>query len=503
MRKQFVLGIDLGSGGCKVTCLDSTGEVASEAYVSYPSHYPHPLWVEQDPEQWIDAVVQGIRKTLSVFTSEERRHVRAIGFSAPHHVAVLLDENRNVLRRAIMWNDQRSSEEAQELTERYGDQIFAITNNKPAPTWTLCHMLWLLKHEPETYEKIRSIVFMKDYVRYRFCGELATDYVEAEGSLFFDIRKMEWSEPLCSIISLDQSVLPKVLSPTDQCGTLLPEMAERLDLPAGIPVIMGTADTAAEVYGSGAIEEGDGVLKLATAGNFTVVSKHLPINTNIITYDHIVKGLYYQNSATNFAAASFRWFKENFYKEVEEHVTEGTIYDVICEEISRLSAGAGGLIFQPYLNGERSPHWDPYLRGSFFGCTARHSRPHFARAVLEGVGYSIRDAALEFSVRPQKPLKIIGGGSKGDVWVQIMADILNKEIEVPKVSDASFGVCLIVATAIGWYASLQEAVRHAQSIVQRVVPNSENVKVYDEMFELYRELHRQTKQISHRLARMT
>ncbi|KIL41636.1 hypothetical protein SD70_05800 [Gordoniibacillus kamchatkensis] len=502
MNRQYVLGVDHGSGGCKVTCLDSNGRVAAEANVSYPSYYPHNRWVEQEPEQWIDAAVEGIRRALSGFTPEQRLQVRAIGFSAPHHVAVLLDADRNVLRRVIMWNDQRSGEEAAWLEETYGHNIFAITNNRPTPTWTLCHMMWLRKHEPELYGKIDKIVFMKDYVRFRFSGELATDYIEAEGTLFYDIRKQEWSEQLCSMIGLERSMLPAVYKPTDLCGTLLPEMAERIGLAPGTAIVMGTADTAAEVYSCGTVEAGDGVVKLATAGNFTVISKELPVNTNIIAYDHVVKGLYYQNSATNFAASSYRWFKEGFYRELEEKAAGKPIYPFIDEEIRSIPAGAEGLLFQPYLNGERSPHWDPYLRASFFGITARHHRGHFARALLEGVGYSIRDASMEFAGTPKSSLKIIGGGSKGDVWVQIMADILNAEMEIPGVSDASFGCCLIAATAIGWFPDLKEAVRSTQTIVKTVSPNPKHVTVYNEMFDIYRELHRQTKQLSHRLTKL-
>lgn len=499
--RQFVLGIDTGSGGCKVTCIDNDGNLVSEASVPYPSYYPHPYWVEQKPEEWVDAAVEGVRKTLAGFSEAEKKEIKAISFSGPHHIAVLLDDDNRVIRDAIMWMDQRSGEEARELGERYGDKIKLITGNYPTPTWTLCQLAWMRKHEPETYGRIRKMVFMKDYIRYRFSGELATDYIEAEGTLFFDVRKREWSEELCALIELDPAKLPRVQSPLDRCGTLLPEMAERLGLPAGIAIVNGTADTAAELYGCGAVDLGDGVVKLATAGNYALLSDRFPEKRTIISYEHAIDGIVYQNSATNFAAASFRWFKENFYKETEEKLPPGTIYRMIDEEIERVPPGSEGLIFQPYLNGERSPHWDPHLRASFFGCTTRHGRSHFARAVLEGVGFSIRDASLEMEGRSQKPMKIIGGGSKGGVWIQIMADILNRELEVPKVSDASFGTCLIAATSIGWYANLKEAVRHGQTVVRRVEPIERNIRIYDEMFAIYRDLHRQTKDLCHRLGR--
>lgn len=502
MSRLFVLGVDHGSGGCKITCLDSTGEVAAEAYVSYPSIYARPRWVEQDPEQWIEAAVEGIRKALADFTPEEREAVRAISFSAPHHVAVLMDASGRVLRNVIMWNDQRSGEEAKELAARMGDLIYDLTNNAPNPTWTLCHLLWLRRHEPEVLENTRRIVFMKDYVRYRFSGVMATDHIEAEGSMFYDIHRQEWAKPLLDVIGLDPSWLPTVGSPLDRAGELLPEMAERLGLRPGIPLIMGTADTAAEVYGCGTVEHGDGVVKLATAGNFALASRHLPRNDKLTAYHHVVEGLYYQNSATNFAAASFRWLKENFYKEVEEQVGVEQIYAHIVKDIERIPAGSEGLLFQPYLNGERSPHWDPYLRGSFFGITTRHTRTHFARAVLEGVAFSLRDCADQLAERPRKAVKLIGGGSKGRPWAQIMASVLNLVMEIPKVTDSSFGAALIAATAVGWYGNVKEAVAHAQRVIDRIEPIEADVKRYDELFGIYRELHRRTNDLAHRLTHM-
>jgi xylulokinase len=500
MTTQYVIGVDHGTGGCKVSCLDSKGTLVSEAYVAYPSYYPHPRWVEQDPEDWIKAAIIAINKALFSFSAEQRKQVKAIGFSASHHNAVLLGEQLQVLRSVIMWNDQRSGNEANFLSETYGKLIYSITNNSPTPTWTMCHLLWIKNHEPATYERIHKILFAKDYIRYRFSNELATDYIEAEGTLLYDIHNKQWSEKLCEIVSLDKSTFPQVLSPTDQSGTLIKDMAEQLGLPSGIPIIIGTADTAAEVYGSGTVQEGDGVVKLATAGNYTLVTNSPSNNSNIISYEHVVKELFYLNSATNFAAASFRWFKESFLKELEEKVAPKSVYSIIDEEIEKVPAGSEQLIFQPYLNGERSPHWDPYLRGNFFGITTRHNRNHFARSILEGVAYSIKDASLEFKIQNERPLKIIGGGAKGKVWVRIVADVLNTELEIPKVSDASFGVCLITATAIGWFSNLKEAVNHSQTVVDHVIPDNNNVSVYKEMFEIYQELHKQTKHLSKKLS---
>lgn len=502
MNYEYVLGVDHGSGGCKVTCLHSDGVIFSEATVSYPSLYPYPKWVEQEPETWIKAAFEAIAAVTKELGASERKNITAISFCAPHHVAVLLDKDRNVIRPAIMWNDQRTGEQSQQLSESHGREIFEITYNAPNPTWTLSHLLWLKQHEPERYQKIDKILFMKDYVRYRFSGHMATDYIEAEGSLLFDIEKRKWSDLLLSLVDLDESVFSPVLSPTDEVGTILPEVAELLGLSRDVRMIVGTADTAAEVYGCGTIKEGDGVVKLATAGNFSIVSKTVTKNDKLTTYHHLVDDLYYQNSATNFAAASFRWFKESFYQEFEEKRKVKSVYPEIMKQIELIKPGSEGLIFQPYLNGERSPHWDSQLRGSFFGVTARHSRSHFARAVLEGVGFSLRDCSLQFPDKVMKKMRIIGGGSKGQEWVQIIADILNVELEVPSSSDASFGAALIAATGIGWFSDLKEGIQSTQKVIFTISPKKENQKVYDEFFSIYQELHARTFDLSRRLSQL-
>lgn len=499
MSKEFVLGIDHGTGGCKVTCLGSDGKVVSEAYAPYPSIYPQARWVEQDPENWIESAVKASQEVLSKLTADERDNVKGIGFSAPHHVAVLLNEDKQVIRNPIMWNDQRSGGEAQELSERYGEQIFEFTSNVPTPTWTLCHLRWIQKNEPNIFQRIRHILFMKDYVRYRFSGEIATDHIEAEGTQLYNINKQEWSEELCDLVSLSSSVLPNIYEPIDQSGELIPVMAKALNLSPGIPIIIGVPDTAAEIYGCGVASEKSGLVKLATAGNFSVATQNKIKNPKITTYHHVINNLYYQNSATNFAASSYRWFKEGFLQEMQDNAVHDSVYSIMNKNMEAIAPGSEGLIFQPYLNGERSPHWDPYLRGSFFGITARHSRNHFARAILEGVGYSIRDAAEEFPFAVNAPLKIIGGGSKGQLWVQIMANILNSEMEVPQNRDSSFGTCLVVATSLGWYGSLKEATENSQKIVYKATPNQNVVSIYTEMFEVYRELHKKTNHLSHKL----
>lgn len=502
MSYEYVLGLDHGSGGCKATCIRSDGKVIKEESVSYPSYYPEPLWVEQDPEKWIEAAIQVISKTINFLSLAERKNIKAIGFSAPHHVAVLMDKDNEVIRPVIMWNDQRSVKQSKKLNENFGKQILDLTYNKPNPTWTLSHLLWIKENEPHHYNQIDKILFMKDYIRYRFSGEICTDYIEAEGSLLFDVKKQEWSPFLLSLVNLKKEVFPPVLTPTTQVGAIDKNIAGVLGLSNETKIIMGTADTAAEVYGCGLVKQGEGVVKLATAGNVTLLTSDVEKNEKLTTYHHLVGNLYYQNSATNFAAASLRWLKEEFYNDFTEKLEESSVYPKIMKEVGNIKPGSEGLIFHPYLNGERSPHWDPHLRASFFGCTARHTRSHFARAVLEGVGFSLKDCSLQFSDSSISKMRIIGGGSKGREWVQIIADILNVELEIPNYKDASFGIALVAAEGIGWFKDLEEAVHSVQRVVDRISPNVNNYEIYNELFEIYQQIHSRTYDLSHKLAEM-
>lgn len=502
MKKEYVIGIDHGTGGCQVTCINSQGEIIAESYTPYPSHHPKPKWVEQSPVDWINAAIKGIKDITKNFKDDEKTKIKAISFSGPAHVAVLLDKNNNVLRNPIMWNDQRSGDEAEYLANNHYDLIFNETNHKPTPTWTICHLLWLQKHEKSIFDNIDKILFEKDYIRYRFSGEFGTDLVEAEGSMLFNYHTKNWSDVLCSLASVPQSWLPSVYGPTDQLGTLTNEMASTLNIPSGIPIIVGSVDTAAEILASGVNKKGDSVVKIATAGNFTILDNNLQTNTNLTGYNFLLDDIYYLNSATNSAASSFRWFKESFYQDYEEKYGSEDVYLKIDEEIEKVNPGSDGLLFHPYLTGERSPYWDANLKASFFGVTARHNREHFARSVLEGVAFSIKDASLEFPSLPTDTIKIIGGGSKSKIWTQIMADIFNLEFEAPKFSDSSFGTSLIAATAVGWYTNLQSAVEQTQTITRKICPIPENVQIYEDLFQIYKDFQKNTQEISHRLSKI-
>lgn len=482
--EEMVLGIDVGSGGCKVTCLRRDGSVVSEAYVPYPNRYPRPGWVEQDPDRWVSAAFLACTRALDRSCGGQPRVV-GMAFSGPHHIAVMLDDENRPVRNAIMLSDQRSGKESRQLADRHGDYIYSVTRNVPSPTWTISHLAWLRSHEPDCFRRARRLVFMKDYVRAAFTSQWNTDYIDAEGSLLFDVRRRRWDPGLLSMVGLEAELLPPVGDPCEVSGTLTEEAALRLGCGTGIPVFNGTADTATEALGSGALAVGDGLVKLATAGNTCVITDAPGVNRRAMLYEYLTPGTYYRNCATNSAAAAFRWFTETFFDEAHGSAPGTRLYADIDLAASSIPPGSAGLLFHPFLVGERSPHWDPQLRASFLGVTAAHRRPHFARAVLEGVAMSMRDAARDQDGGLPSNLRLVGGGSNSAVWSQIMADVLNTDLIVPRHKDASFGTALIAAYGLGWFDSLPDAVAFCQHLEATFVPDALRARVYDDLFALY------------------
>ena len=269
-EKDLLLGIDFGTGGCKVTAINTCGRLIGEASVEYPTEYARPGWSEQDPADWYKAMCAALQTLWS--KGVDAAQVAAVAFDGSTHNAVLLDAAMRPVRKTIMWTDQRSAAECAYLKENYGDKIFATAYQMPTPTWTLPQMLWLQKHEPEVLKQVRHILFVKDYVRFLVTGEAATDYIEAQGTLFFDMKKMQWSEELAALAGIAPELLPELIRPTDRTGSVTADAARDTGLPAGTPVVCGTSDSAAEDYGAGAVAHGDCIIKLATAGNVNVMT---------------------------------------------------------------------------------------------------------------------------------------------------------------------------------------------------------------------------------------
>ena len=496
-----LMGIDLGAGSLKTMIVDSSGAVCGSASADVTTHAPHPRWSEQDPREWWRAVCDTVPRALSQ-AGLRAQDISAISFSAGAHTPVLEDANGALVRPAILWNDQRSGKESTELFEQHGQRILELGLNRPAPTWTLPQFLWLARNEPESVKRTARVYVAKDWLRSRMTGTWETDRTEAVGTLLFDPKRDAWSEELCGLARWDIRTLPRLVTPTTVVGAVTADAARATGLAAGTPVVCGTSDTSIETFGAGSVNPGDGTVKLATAGTVSVVSSKPHVHETLINYPLAVPGLWSVISGTNSCASAHRWVRDRFF------MAEGVDGSAAFAEMDRLAGtvpvGSAGLLFHPYLQGERAPYWDPLLRADFVGLGFKHDRPHFARAVYEGIAFSLRDVLTQFQARQieMRSARIIGGGSKSKVWRQIVADVLDLEILLPQTTDASFGAALIAGVGAGVFADEMTAARTCARIVDKATPDRERAARYDELFAIYKDAQKGLEQVNHALSRL-
>ena len=479
--EEFVLGADIGSGSVKLTLLSRAGKVTGTAGCEYPTYYPQTGWCEQEPEDWCAAFKTALGQLLEQ-TGICRSQIKAIAPDAATHTAVLLDDTGACIRRAILWTDQRSREQVKFLRENHLEQIRKQCLNTPTTVWTLPQFLWLQAAEPQVWEKVSHILFAKDYLRYRLTGVMQTDHVDAAGSMFYDVEKACWSEELCALGNIQMSWLPALAMPADPAGQVTETAAREFGLAPGTVVLTGTTDTAVEILAAGNTEPGHATVKLATAGRICVISPQKLDSEYIFNYRYVVPGMWYPGTGTASCANSYRWYRDAIGKAPFEELNGP------AEEIP---AGSDGLMFHPYLNGELTPYNDPELRGSYTGISAKHTTAHFTRATLEGVAFSLRDCmqVLEQLGVEMRRVRIIGGGAKGLLWRQIVADVLGLTMEKVKVDDSSFGSAMLAAVGVGWFDSYTQAAEACVEVDSVTVPNSENQAVYDRLFPRYKAIH--------------
>ena len=499
---KFLMGIDLGAGSLKTMIVNADGKVCGSASMDVTTNSLHPRWSEQDPAEWWRAICDTIPRALTE-AGIEASAIAAVSFSAGAHTPVLEDAHGELVRPAILWNDQRSGEESKELYEQCGARILELGLNRPAPTWTLPQFLWLTRHEPEAVKRVARVYVAKDWMRSRMTGTWETDRTEAVGTLLFDPEADAWSPVLCQLANWDINTLPPLVNPTTIVGSVTASAARATGLVEGTPVVCGTSDTSIETFGAGSIEPGDGTIKLATAGTVSVVSATAQVHETLINYPLAVPGLWYIISGTNSCASAHRWVRDRFF------MVDGLTGSQAFAEMDRLAGtikpGADGLLFHPYLSGERAPYWDPLLKADFVGMGFRHERAHFARAVYEGIAFSLRDVLEQFRARGMdvKRARIIGGGSKSAVWRQIVADVLNVEILLPESTDASFGAALIAGVGVGVWADERTAARQCARVVDTAVPDPQNVALYEKLFAIYKDAQKGLEKVNHALSALT
>ena len=498
MNETLLLGIDLGTGGCKITIINPKGDILAEASAEYETFHPKPSWCEQDPQDWFLALIQCLKK-ITDSGIIDLKDIKSIALDGSTHNAVLLDEQMLVIRPTIMWTDQRSVNEVSFLEKQLGADIYRITYQKVSPTWTLPQLLWIKNHESENFKKIFRIMFVKDYVRYLLTGSWETDFIEAQGTLLLDATNNQWSDELCQLIGLPIEVLPPICLPTDIVGNISAQASLYTGLQEGTPVVCGTSDVTVEDYAAGAIRPGQCIIKLATAGNVNVMTAQPNPNLSTITYSHLIPYLWYTAAATSSAAYAMRWFRDNFcFEEIEKSIETGkNVYQLMGDLIHSIPCGSAGLIFHPYLLGERAPYWDPYLRASFIGASMTHTKGHFIKALMEGVAFSLKDCftLIEKMNIEVTEFIIIGGGSKSDEWSQIVCDIFGKKLVRPSVVDASYGSALLAGVGIGIFSDVLDAVHQCVKLDKVYESNELNHLKYNELFKLYQEIHDKLKDI--------
>ncbi len=488
----YLLGIDLGAGSLKATIIDETGAVRGEASHPVSTSVRQFGWSEQDPAEWFAALCAAVPAAIAA-AGIAPAALTGVGISAGAHIPVLLDAADQVIRPAIMWNDQRSTAQAAALHERAGEMIIRTSLNRVNPTWTLAMLSWLQEHEPETIARTTRLLLAKDYLRFRLTGTWETDFSDAVGALLADDAAKTWSADICQLIGWDMATLPPIRQPQDVVGGVTAAAAAQVGLAVGTPVVCGSNDTTVEFFGVGATSAGIGAVKLATAGVLFLATDGPSVNPPVSCYPHIMPGMYYTATGTNSCASAHRWLRDAMF-------AAGGFAEM-DQLAAGVPAGADGLLFHPYLQGERAPYWDPLLRADFIGATISHGRAHFARALYEGIAFSIRDLlqAAQALGLAFGTIRLMGGGARSATWRQIIADVTGLDVERTVSGDASFGAALVAGIGTGVFTGPEDAVQRCVRRLDETRPDPATHRLYSQMFEIYKAAQAVLAPLNHRL----
>jgi xylulokinase len=491
----LVLGIDVSTTATKAILIDPAGAVRGIGTADFRVSMPKPLWSEQDPADWWSAARTAIGGALAS-ANASAAEVEAVGLTGQMHGAVLLDAAGAVLRPAILWNDQRTGAECDEIRSTIGrERLIAITGNDAITGLTAPKLLWVRRHEPEIWSRLAHVLLPKDYVRYRLTGVYAMDKADGSGTLLFDLASRDWSQELLSELGMDSAWFPPTFEGPEETGSITRVAAEATGLRAGTPVVAGGGDQSANAVGVGVVREGSMALSLGTSG-VIFATTDTPIHEpegRVHAFCHAVPGRWHLMSVMLSAAGSLRWFRDA--------LAPGEEFGALAASAGEVEAAADGLFFLPYLSGERSPHPDPLARGAFVGLALRHDRRHMVRAVLEGVGFGLRDGLdlmLAAGVARPPQIRASGGGLASPVWTQMLADILDVELVTTSTTEgAAYGAAILAAVGVGWFADVPAAAASLVRIspVARPLPTHSS---YADAYAAYRELYPALVPIFHR-----
>lgn len=505
---SFLMGIDVGTTGTRAVIIRPDGHVMGAATAPHqPMRMERPGWAEQDPEDWWQAAVLAVRSVLDQ-TALKGSEIAGVGLSGQMHGVVLLSGTRAVLRPALLWCDQRSQPQCDWITSKIGaDRLVRLTLNPALTGFSAPKLLWVREHEPGIYDRAAHFLLPKDYVRLRLTGEFATDVSDASGTLLFDVAKRAWSKEVLSALGLDKSILPRAYESIAVTGRLTAETAILTGLKAGTPVTAGAGDQAASAVGNGVVLPG---LTSATLGSSGVIFAYtdqpkLDPRGRIHTFCHAVPGKWHVMGVTQGAGLSLRWFRDELGAAEAWYAARvgADPYELILREAEQAPPGSGGLLFLPYLMGERTPHLDPQARGMWFGLTAAHSRAHLIRSILEGVAFSLRDSLEIFEELkiPVREIRASGGGSRSFLWRQIQADVYGRElVSLREAEGSAFGAALLAGVSSGAYGSVEEAAAATIQLREQVLPCAAQVRLYDRQYQVYRRVYPAVRQLAHELA---
>jgi xylulokinase len=492
---KVAIGIDIGTTAARAVGVDDSGRVVAAATSAYPLLTPRPQWTEQDPARWWQAA-QIVLAEIVARTGEQRGSVAGIGLTGQMHGSVFLDSSGEVIRPALLWNDQRTAAQCAWITERIGrDRLIKIAGNPALTGFQAPKVIWLRDNEPATYRRMAHVLLPKDYVRYRLSGELATDASDAAGTLFLDLRARNWSAEICDALEVDAAWLPEVCESPDRTGTVQTAVAAELGLAPGVPVAAGGGDNAAAAIGTGIAGEGMASSSVGTSG---VVFAHtaapvIDAAGRVHAFCHAVPAAYALLGVTLSAGGSLRWWRD----------VTGRDYPFLVAAASAVPPGSEGLLFLPYLTGERTPHADPDARGAFFGLTARHTLAHMTRALMEGVLFSLREALDTIRALGVHPahLRVTGGGSASELWRRLQADIYGLAVRRLAVDEgAAYGAALLGHVAGETFRDVNEAMTLVRPLEQADEPEPGARAIYDDLYALYRGLYPATAEAMHRLS---
>ncbi len=488
-----ILGIDVGTSGCKIIAVDGHCRILKSVTEEYSCYSPEAGWSEQEPGDWWDGVCRGLKKITAALKDTK---ILAVGFSGQMHGMVALDKNNRVIRRAILWNDQRTEKQCAEITAAAGGDasLLAVTNNRMLTGYTGGKILWMKENEPENYAKTKTVINPKDYIRFKLSGSICTDVSDASGTGFFNVEKREWAVGLIKKAGLDPAMFPRVIESTEAAGHVTKEAAALTGIPEGTVLSGGGGDAVISMAGLGLIKPGRVGITLGTSGVAAVNLPSFAANPNgmLQVFCGNEPGTYSAIGVTLAAAGSYQWFKNALgdYETEKAKAENKNVFSILDSEAEKVPAGSEGLIFLPYLTGERAPVNDPNAKGAFLGITSRHGKGHFARAVMEGVAFSLKQVygviAEAGKCDGSNEIVIAGGGAKSKVWQQIFADTFNLPVRTVYGSSegGSFGAALVAGVTAGLFENLSQTVPFIESSGS-TMPNAENTGVYDLQYQKY------------------